>query len=61
MGFYGKMLNILFLQQKSALERKLLFAGFLDVQALEAKAFLPLEGAQSLTVSEDYEILVDFS
>lgn len=37
-------------KQKSTLERKLLFAGFLDVQATETKAFLPLEGAQSLTI-----------
>lgn len=44
------MLNIAPLQQKSTLERKLLFAGFIDVQATETKAFLPLEGARSLTV-----------
>lgn len=38
------------LQVKATLERKLLFAGFLDVQALETKAFLPLEGTQSVTI-----------
>lgn len=35
---------------KSTLERKLLFAGFLDVEALQTKAFLPFEGVQPLTI-----------
>lgn len=52
---YVKMFNVVPLQQKSILERKLLFAGFLDVQAVETKTFLPLGGAQSLTVSNDFE------
>lgn len=37
-------------EQQSTLERKLLFAGFLDVQALETKAFLQIESAHYLTV-----------
>ncbi|KAJ6851806.1 anamorsin-like protein isoform X2 [Iris pallida] len=37
-------------KQKSALERKLLMAGFLEVQALETRPFLPLEGTQSVTI-----------
>ncbi|KAJ6818337.1 anamorsin-like protein isoform X2 [Iris pallida] len=37
-------------KQKSALERKLLMAGFLEVQSLETKPFLPLDGTKSVTI-----------
>ncbi|XP_020275367.1 anamorsin homolog [Asparagus officinalis] len=37
-------------KEKSTLERKLLFAGFLDVEAIDTKALLLLEGEQPLTI-----------
>ncbi|ONK79770.1 uncharacterized protein A4U43_C01F9900 [Asparagus officinalis] len=37
-------------KEKLTLERKLLYAGFLDVQATETKAFVPLESTKSLTI-----------
>lgn len=53
------MFSVVSLQQKSTLERKLLFAGLLDVHVVETKTFSPLDGAQSLTVSDDYGNLID--
>lgn len=43
------------LQPSSMLERKLLMAGFLEVQSLEAKPFLSLEQVQICTVSMNFQ------
>lgn len=55
-----RFMPLLLLQSSSMAERKLLMAGFIEIQPLEAKSLLPLEPAQSFTVSLNILLLVRY-